>query len=421
VLWLYNVLLVILSPIILLVAWWHPGLREGMAERLGLWKDRRRIEGLGSGKAIWLHGVSAGEVRLIKPLIAELKRRLPDAQYFATTITPAGRRVLDQIAAEESAVASYFPLTDLPWVVARFVGSVRPRIFISTEAEAWPNLMHFLKRRGVKNILVNARIFAASKSKLELKVIKWLLRGFDLIICQTQEFANEFARIGIPRHKLTAAGNIKSDFAVAPWADAEVREFRNRHGWANARVLTAGSTHPGEEELVLSAFAALRQQHPEWALALTPRHPERREEVLALCRQRGLEAALLSKGISDAPVLIVDKMGVLLDYYRVADLVFLGGTFNRRVGGHNILEPAHFAKAIIIGPYIDSIADAVVQLRSAEAVLETAPDRIAEAVVALAEDEPRRKEIGERAKALAISLMGATKRTVDVILRELNA
>jgi 3-deoxy-D-manno-octulosonic-acid transferase len=192
VLWLYNVLLIILSPVILLVAWWLPELREGLAERLGRWKDRSHIEGLGDGKAIWLHGVSAGEVRLIKPLIAELKRRLPGAQYFATTITPAGRRVLDQFAAEESLVVSYFPLTDLPWVVARFVKAVRPRVFISTEAEAWPNLNYALKRRGVKRLLVNARIFAASKSALELKGVRWLLSWFDCVLCQSQQNADDF-------------------------------------------------------------------------------------------------------------------------------------------------------------------------------------------------------------------------------------
>jgi 3-deoxy-D-manno-octulosonic-acid transferase len=421
VLWLYNVLLIILSPVILLVAWWLPELREGLADRLGRWKDRRRIEGLGDGKTIWLHGVSAGEVRLIKPLIAELKRRLPDAQYFATTITPAGRRVLDLFAAEESLVVSYFPLTDLPWVVARFVKAVRPRVFISTEAEAWPNLNYALKRRGVKRLLVNARIFAASKSALELKGVRWLLSGFDCVLCQSQQNADDFARIGVPREKLIVAGNIKSDFTIAPWTDAQAAEFRALHGWENARVLTAGSTHTGEDELVLDAFVALRAKHPEWVLALTPRHPERREEVAALCRQRGLEARLLTKGGNGAPVLIVDVMGALLDYYRASSLVILGGTFNARVGGHNILEPAHLAKPVICGPYIDSIADSVVLLRAADAVVETSADGLGKAVLALAEDETRRAELGVRAKKVAESLMGATKISVDAIMREMGS
>jgi 3-deoxy-D-manno-octulosonic-acid transferase len=120
-------------------------------------------------------------------------------------------------------------------------------------------------------------------------------------------------------------------------------------------------------------------------------------------------------------VLIVDVMGALLDYYRASSLVILGGTFNARVGGHNILEPAHLAKPVVCGPYIDSIADSVVLLRAAGAVVETGVDGLGKAVLALAEDETRRSELGMRAKKVAESLMGATKISVDAIMREMGS
>ena len=418
---LYNVLLTILSPVILAVAWWHPGLREGLNERLGMWKDRARIDAI-RGKAIWLHGVSAGEVKLLKPLIDELRRRLPDTPFFATTITPAGMRVLEQFADGEKVVASYFPLVDLPWVSARFASTVRPLIYITTEVEAWPNLTGILKRRGIKSLLVNARLFAQSKGALELKGVRWLMRDFHMILCQTQQFADNFARIGVPRNRLRAVGNIKSDLAITPWDDARLLEFKRRHGWENARVLVAGSTHPGEDEPVLGAFAAIRAKHPEWVLAITPRHPERRDEVMALCKQKGLDAALLSgNGVASAPVLIVDVMGVLIDFYRCADLVILGGTFNPRVGGHNVLEPAHLAKAVIAGPHIDSIADSMEQLRPADAVVCSSVEKLAADALALAEDEAWRTGIGFRAQEIARSLAGATKLTVDAALDALDS
>lgn len=417
---LYNVLLTILSPVIFTVAWWHPGLREGLNERLGMWKDRKRIDAI-RGNAMWLHGVSAGEVKLLKPLIDELRRRLPDTPFFATTITPAGMRVLEQFADGEKVVASYFPLVDLPWISRRFVNAVRPLIYITTEAEAWPNLTGILKRRGIKSLLVNARLFAASKSPMELRGVRWLMRDFHMILCQTQQFADNFARIGVPRERLRAVGNIKSDMVIAPWDDAQLQEFKRKRGWEHARVLVAGSTHPGEEEPILNAFAAIRRKHPEWVLAITPRHPERRDEVMALCRQKGLDAALLSSGGTGATVLIVDVMGVLIDYYRCADLVILGGTFNPKVGGHNVLEPAHLAKAVIAGPHIDSIADSMEQLRPADAVVCSSVEKLAADALALAEDEARRTGIGLRAQEIAKSLAGATKLTVDAAMDALDS
>jgi 3-deoxy-D-manno-octulosonic-acid transferase len=417
---LYNVLLTILSPLVLAIAWWHPGLREGLNERLGTWKDRARIDAI-RGKAIWLHGVSAGEGRLLKPLIEELRRRLPDTPFFATTITPAGMRVLEQFADSETVVASYFPLVDLPWISNRFVNAVRPLIYITTEAEAWPNLTGILKRRGIKSMLVNARLFAASKSALELRGVRWLMRDFHMILCQTQQFADNFTRIGVPRDRLRAVGNIKSDLAIAPWDDAQLNEFKRKHGWEGSRVLIAGSTHPGEEEPILNAFAALRAKHPEWVLAITPRHPERRDEVMALCKQKGLDAALLSSGGAGAPVLVVDVMGVLIDYYRCADLVILGGTFNPKVGGHNVLEPAHLAKAVIAGPHVDSIEDSMERLRPADAVLCSGVERLGQDTLTLAEDDARRTGMGRRAQEVAISLAGATKLTVDAVMDALDS
>lgn len=419
---LYNVLLVLLSPLIYLAANLNPKLRRGMAERLGRWPDPERIP-LGKGRNVWLHSVSVGEVKLLQPLITELRKRIPDTTFFTTTITPSGREVLDGIAhSRKDVVASYFPLADLPWAVARFINAVRPLVYIATEAEAWPNLLSQLKRRGVKSLLVNARIYLSNKPAWKLALTKMLLRDFDRIVCQSQEFADAFAQIGVPREKLTVCGNIKSDIAPETWTKEQVVRRKSELGWQQRKVVTAGSTHPGEEEAVLDAYRQLRSAEPSWTLALTPRHPERGEEVLALTEKLNLAAQLLSRmgegEIHD--IIVVDKMGALLDYYRIADVVILGGTFNPRIGGHNVLEPAHLAKPIITGPHIDSIVDQVTRLREADAIIEVTHEQLAQALQTLAANEEKRLNTGTRAGAIARSLAGATACTVRAILEELG-
>jgi 3-deoxy-D-manno-octulosonic-acid transferase len=419
---LYNVLLVLLSPLVYLVANLNPKLRQGMAERIGHWPRPEQIP-QAAGKTVWLHSVSVGEVKLLQPLIGELRKHLPEAAFFATTITPSGREVLDEIARKEKdVVASYFPLADLPWAVARFINAVKPLIYVATEAEAWPNLQALLKRRGVRSLLVNARIYVSHKPAWKLALTKMLLRDFDRIVCQSQEFADAFAQVGVPREKLVVCGNIKSDIAAESWTEEQVTRYKSRLGWPQRKVITAGSTHPGEEEDILEAYRRLHNADPGWALALTPRHPKRGEEVLELAGKLDLAAQLLSRtgAGENHDVLVVDRMGVLLDYYRIADVVILGGTFNPRIGGHNVLEPAHLAKPIIVGPHIDSIAEHVARLRAADAVTEATQERLAKALQSLAADAERRTSLGSRAGTVARSLAGATECTVRVILEELK-
>jgi 3-deoxy-D-manno-octulosonic-acid transferase len=272
-------------------------------------------------------------------------------------------------------------------------------------------------------LLVNARVYSSRKPAWKLKLTRMLLQDFSRIICQSQEFADAFVRIGVPREKLIVCGNIKSDIAPEAWEKTQVERFRSQFGWAHNLVVTAGSTHPGEEEAVLDAFKQLQAADPRWVLALTPRHPERGEEVVELAEELNLTAQLLScKDESETPdVVVVDEIGVLLDYYRIADVVVLGGTFNPRIGGHNILEPAHLAKPVIIGPHIDSIADHVGYLRDADGVVQVAAGELPRALKSLAIEKERRLKVGSCARTVAHSLAGATACTVRAIIKEMGS
>jgi 3-deoxy-D-manno-octulosonic-acid transferase len=419
---LYNFLLVLLSPLIYFVARLSPRLRNGFGERMGNFRSPATVEAV-RGRAIWLHGVSVGEVKLLLPLVSQLRREAPSLACFVTAITDTGMEVLQRELGKERDVAlSYFPLTDLPWTVGKFIRSVQPVLYIAAEGEAWPNLMRCLRRHGVKCILVNARYYLANKPWWKRRIAGWLFGGFDRIVCQEEVFAEAFAQLGVPSERLSVSGNIKSDMALEAWNEEQVEQFKAGHGLVGRRLLVAGSTHPGEEELVLHAFVSASADQLDWSLVLVPRHPDRAQEVAGVIAASGRKARLASKRERLEPhdVLVVDEMGVLVDYYRASDLVVLGGTFHPKVGGHNILEPALAAKPVVHGPYTDSIARQAESLRHAGAAVSVGPEELAEALKRLMRDEELRRDLGIKAMEQAKSLSGATKLTVSIIMQELG-
>ena len=418
---LYNFLLVLLSPLVYFVARLSPRLRNGFGERMGRFRNPAAVEAV-RGRAVWLHGVSVGEVKLLLPLVSQLRREAPSLACFVTAITATGMEVLQRELGKERDVAlSYFPLADLPWTVGRFIRAVQPVLYVATEGEAWPNLMRCLRQRGVKCILINARYYIANKPGWKRWIAAWLFSGFDRIVCQEEVFAEAFAQLGVPRARLSVSGNMKSDMAIEVWNDAQAEQFKAGHGLVGRRLLVAGSTHPGEEELVLRAFASASADQPDWSLVLVPRHPDRAQEVAGVVAASGRKAILASKRepLDQDDVLVVDEMGVLVDYYRASDLVVLGGTFHPKVGGHNILEPALATKPVVHGPYVDSIARQAELLGRAGAVVSVGPEELAEALKRLMRDEELRRDLGIKAMEQAKTLTGATKRTVSIIMQEL--
>ena len=420
----YNLLLILLSPLIILWARGNRRLREGFTERLGRWAPEKRAAlGSISGRCIWLHGVSVGEVKLLFPLIRELRARLKDTPLFITTTTETGHGVLKGLPDEEEVIVSRFPLADLPWAIGRFVALLRPRVFVAAEAEAWPNLLAALGRAGARRVLVNARLYLKGKPAWRLWLYRWLYQGFDTICCQHAEAEAAFARIGVPPERLVVTGNMKTDAGVEPW-DIEVAAlFKERFSWNNNLVVTAGSTHPGEEELILRAFERVKLEYPEWVLALVPRHPDRGEEVLALAGSMRFTCERLSlhkRPASPLNVLVADEMGVLVSFYQIAEVVVLGGTFNPKIGGHNIVEPASLGKPVIVGPYVDSIAAEVEQLSRSHAVVRARDgDDLTAALVALMGDRGRRQALGKRAQAVFAESVGAVATNAGIIISQL--
>ena len=420
---LYRLLIFLLSPVTILYALYNPRLRIGLRQRLGLFQKevKEALELAKEKPKVWFHGVSVGEVKLLIPLAKALKEKMPNFAFFFTTTTETGMKILREFSQDTEAVVSYFPLADIPFSVNRFVKAVKPKVFVSAEAEAWPNLLWALKRAGAKLCLVNARLYLKNKRRYLWKIYSWLYRPFDKILCQHSEALSAFRQIAVEESKLKVTGNLKFTVNIEPWPDGKVKEFREKFGWRKSFIFVAGSTHKGEEEQLLSAFEKIKVENENAVMALVPRHPERGKEVLQLARKMYFKAqryTYYNEVFRPLSVLVVDEMGLLPSFYQIADVVILGGTFDEKVGGHNIYEPAFLRKPIILGPYVDSIKKEVEALKEKDAVIQVRNEaELEEALRLLFKSEEKRKSLGEKAFETLFSEQSALQQTAEEVAK----
>ncbi|MDE0224015.1 MAG: lipid IV(A) 3-deoxy-D-manno-octulosonic acid transferase [Gammaproteobacteria bacterium] len=360
----YNLLLLLAWPI----AWVRlfnraksePAYAERRSERWG-----HVPENLGRD-VIWFHTVSAGEAIGAAPTIRALKARMPDQRFLVTTTTPTGsEQVVERLG---DIVDHCYAPYDFPWAVARFLRRVEPRALVLMETELWPNILRHTKQRGALTCLVNARLSERSARGYARVsgLTRAMLRDVDHLFCQYPETARRFEALGADKARLEVTGSIKFDLDIPSNLDSEVARLRRE--WTPDRpAWIAGSTHPGEEEVVLSAHAQLRDRFPNLLLVLVPRHPRRANDVAALCTQRGLSTARLSESPSarqKPDVLIVDVMGQLLYWYGVARVALLGGSLVP-VGGHNPIEAAIHGTPMLMARHRFNFAEITEQFEEA--------------------------------------------------------
>ena len=414
---LWNTLITLGWPALYL----YPPFRGTIGRRLGRF-ELGSFEPEGSGPRVLINAVSAGEVVAITPFVMELLRRRPDAQAVLLTTTESGQTMAKEKLGDSLALLAYFPLIDLPFVVKRYLDRLKPDLFITTEAELWPNIMNGCRRRQIPVALVNARIYLHNKRGWRAALHHRLYELVNLVVCQSEQQRVNFLKFGLKADKLTVSGNTKFYFEIKDW-DAELLSAARAHfGLGDQRVIVAGSTHAGEEELLLrtlgSAPASLAGG--QLRLIIAPRHVERAPEVAALAVQQGLSAVLLKDLQADEPwdVLVVDRYGVLTDTYRLADVVVMGGTFSRQVGGHNILEATVLGKPVIVGPHTFSITAQLELLRQVAGIVEVrdAPALSAE-LTRLLSAPAAAARIGAAARQATLANRGAAARAVDAVLR----
>ncbi len=285
----------------------------------------------GFSNILWVHCSSVGEFNTVKPLLKPLRERF---SVLLTYFSPRSKAYLEK---RRDHFDLLFPLPiDLPWIVRKFEETVKPSALIILERELWPSLLTFTR---VKKVLINAYARGGLLEKL-------LVKKYSLIIARKEEDKEEFIRRGA--RKVTVCGNLK----LAGFPEKELKKPVKAHG---EKLFVAGSTHRGEEEIVLGALAGLIKTG-DLKLVLAPRHISRAEEVLEVAQRHGLKASRWSKAEPEWEVLVVDTLGDLMSFYSVCDIAFVGGTLVP-VGGHNLLEPAFFDKPVLFGPHTEKVTD----------------------------------------------------------------
>src|SRR5512146_755170 len=379
---LYNTLLLSASPVILAILLAKQRCRRGLPQRLGWGKGLSGIFGFSrrpdrqdeqdrpdrldqpNKPVIWVHAVSLGEAVAVTPLVKELHRRHPDHRFVVSTVTETGREAVEQ---RLTGVAEhlYAPL-DFPWVVSRLVTRLRPVLYVFVETELWPNLLRELQRRGVPAVMVNGRFSTRSFARQQWGPVRafyrTMLQRLSLCLMQSDRDVERIIALGADARVVRKTGNIKFDQPMPPAAEPE--SIRASLGLQSGeRLFVAGSTHPGEEEALVDCYRHLIMQVPSAVLLLAPRHIERVERMEAMVRERGLAVqrrSTVSSSPSTAPpgprVIILDSRGELASLYREAVVAYVGGTLIP-IGGHNLLEPAVWAKPVLFGPYTDHCAE----------------------------------------------------------------
>jgi 3-deoxy-D-manno-octulosonic-acid transferase len=333
---------------------------RGFRDRIH-WRGFSQRFGLGpavAARSIWVHAVSVGEVQAGVPLVEALLKRFPQIPLVLTTVTPTGRARAEALFGSRADVR-YVPI-DLPGSVRRFFQRAQPQLAIILETEIWPNLYHRCGRLGVPLVLASARISPRSVKSYRRLVglFRETLSHGIFIAAQSAEDAERFVSIGANPARTHVVGNIKFDFGYPPDMEARGHVLRGLLGM-HRPVWVGGSTHAGEEEMLLDAHALIRQRFSDALLVLVPRHPPRFNEVAGLLRDRSVPFVTRTSKenvTSETQVYLLDTLGELPAFYAAGDVAFVGGSLVP-IGGHNLLEPAALSLPIVAGPHNFNSAD----------------------------------------------------------------
>lgn len=380
--------------------------RERFHERLGQTKLPRP-----DGPLIWLHAASVGEAQSVLTLIARLRTERPHVRLLVTTGTVTSARLLrDRLP--PGAVHQYVPV-DRPLWVARFLDHWRPDLALWVESELWPNMIAETQRRRIPMVLLNGRMSAKSFAGWQWaqSLVRPLLEGFALCFAQSSVEAARFARLGARR--IQTPGNLKYAADPLPASHDEVAELRSAIG-ARA-VWLAASTHSGEEEIVAAAHRILAHTRPDLLTIIVPRHAAR---GAALARELATDGIVIGRRGANQPITpktaiyLADTMGELGLFYRLAPVVFVGGSLVTH-GGQNILEPARQDCAIVHGPHMWNFQEIVSEMYRVDATREVADaESLSREVGALLADPAARTARAAAARGVADAHRGVLDRVL---------
>ena len=434
--WLLNLvylgLLVLVSPVLAYRAVRQGKYRHGLAEKL----FGRGVHRVATGRCVWLHAVSVGEVLLLKPVIEELRRQ-SGVEIWLSTTTQTGHAVAREKYPECQVL--YFPV-DFTWSVRAALERVRPDVIGLVELELWPNFIRAAAGRGIPLVLINGRI--GERSFRGYRLVRFLMRRvigrLSAIGMQTPEYARRIIELGAPRERVTVTGSVKFDGVRLEQDTTRLAALRAELEIAShERVLLAGSTHAPEERVVLDCYAELQREFPELRLLIAPRHQERFDEVAALITAAGWplgrrsqrkatsidhrEARRRPRSSDTCPeVILLDTLGELSDCWGLAEIAFVGGSLSQR-GGQNMLEPCAAGAAVVVGPNTWNFRHAVELLVDAGGLVTVSDaDELPRALRRLLSDASAADTLRSAARDAIKSQQGATRQTVAMLLDALR-
>jgi 3-deoxy-D-manno-octulosonic-acid transferase len=380
-------------PYLLFTRRWYAGFEM----RFGLFSPQVKKQ-IKARANIWVHAVSVGEVMATEGFIDRLSKSYPGYQLIVSVTTKTGYELACQrLKGKALVIAS--PI-DLSFVAGRFVSLIDPKMYIAVETEIWPNLFRSLYHQKIPLAVINGRISDASWGRY--KAISFLLKGIlnqvSVWCMQSQKDADRIMELGARPSRVFMTGNVKFDALPGP-SDLSVSDLfsdQDELWWV------AGSTHPGEEEIVLGVYSRIIQDDPKWRLVIVPRHVERAPQIKELIARRGLK-----------DIIVIDTIGQLGYLYSKASLVFVGKSLCVG-GGQNIIEPAFYGKAIVIGPLVENFRDIVACFKESNAIVQAQdPGSFEIAVRDLCADASKRETLGAAARNVIAANQGATKRILE--------
>jgi 3-deoxy-D-manno-octulosonic-acid transferase len=368
---------------------------------------------------LWIHGVSVGEVLSVRSLVARIEEGFPEWSIAFSATSQAGLALVRRTYQNHSTFEYPF---DFSWAVRRTLRRVRPDLIFIVEHELWPNFLNQAHFDGVPVVLVNSQISDRSIRGYRLlsRFIRWPPPAIVHYCAQDVETRERLYLLGVEPERITVTGNLKYDNACQGARDLRDELAYPRSSW----LLVAASTHPGEEEILLGAFGAVRARDPGARLVLIPRKVDRVPQLRRLVQRHGYTVHQRSLtnggppvGADPRGVLLVDTLGELPAFCRTADLVFVGGTLVP-FGGHNVIEPASLGKPVVVGPHCEHFRSVIRDFQKEESIaLAGGPAALSEALLCFHGDRELGAAMGERARRVVEERRGASERTFQVVAR----
>jgi 3-deoxy-D-manno-octulosonic-acid transferase len=404
----YNLALLLITLISLPKYLWEMIIkakhRRSFLEKLGL-----KIPPISlpeNGIRIWVHSISVGETKAVAPLVEKIRHQYPHASIVISTTSETGHA---EAKRSMPGLDHYFYLPiDFSWAIKRLVKRIKPDLLILVESDFWYNLISY----NQNVVLVNGKLSENSLARFKLVPFftQRLFGHFKLLCVQSERYSRRFELLRVPKSKIVVTGNLKFD---QPFPHIDKARWKKDLGiHEGEKVITLGSTHEPEEEMLLSVL----EKFPEWKILLVPRHPERFDSVAQLLERKGYAFARFSDHrpkLGTEKIILVDAMGILSACYQLSNLAIVGGSYVSHVGGHNIFEPAALGVPVLFGPHMESQKDLVELVINAGAGKQVPFDELEENLKELTNfPSTSMHEAGLR---LASEVHGATLRTLGAL------